>query len=83
MVASSLDSGTTDGVAADHCYMVHSVDQRNGDWYVRLYNPWGHDTSGSVLFDMTSTGYQSTSDEGLITLTWTKFTANFAGFSWA
>lgn len=76
MVASSKDSGTTAGVIADHSYMIYDAFTKYNsftglnEWHVRLYNPWAHD--GNSCTDGT--------DDGLITLTWGQFKANFDGY---
>ncbi len=71
MVASSRSSGTTAGVVTNHSYMVYDAFTEGGVSKIRLYNPWGHDRSGA------STDGQ---DDGLITLTWAQFQANFTGY---
>lgn len=71
MVASSKSSGTTSGVLANHSYMIYDAFTENSVWKIRLYNPWGHDQSGSST---------DGNDEGLITLTWSQFTQNFTGY---
>lgn len=58
-------------IVADHAYMVMDVYQDSGGWKLRLYNPWGHD------------GPLASTDgvnEGIITITWAEFTANFFGY---
>jgi hypothetical protein len=71
MVASSKASGTTAGVVANHAYMMYDAFTENGVWKVRLYNPWGHDRVGAAT---------DGKDDGLITLTWDQFRANFTGY---
>lgn len=71
MVASSKSSGTTSGVVSNHAYMVYDAYTQNGTWMIRLYNPWARDGVGS------STDGR---DEGLVTLTWNQFKANFNGY---
>ena len=71
MVATSKSSGTTDGVVSNHAYMIYDAYTVNGNWQVRLYNPWGIDTANGAL---------DGSNDGLITLTWSQFTANFTGY---
>ncbi|MFO0878522.1 MAG: hypothetical protein U0840_14375 [Gemmataceae bacterium] len=73
LTASSNESASnvSAGVVADHAYYVYDVYLSSGVWYVKLYNPWGHDTSG---------GAQYGSDDGLIRLTWAQFVANFEGY---
>ena len=66
MVASSKDSGTSNGVIANHAYMVSAVFTHNGITYVRLYNPWNHDGQRGAMFDLDSNMRSNTSDEGLI-----------------
>jgi hypothetical protein len=80
MVASSIDTGTSNGVIADHSYTVISVFKNSqGTSYVRLYNPWHHDGDDGALFDLSGDS-RRTGDEGLITLTWSQFKANFDGY---
>ncbi len=80
MVASSLDSGTTAGVIANHCYSVYKIfKDEKGNWLVRLRNPWGTDGRDGALYDRNSEKQQFAND-GLITLTWSQFTANFRGY---
>jgi hypothetical protein len=71
MVASSKTSGTTAGVVSDHAYMIYDAFTQSGVWKIRLYNPWGHDQSGAST---------DGKDDGLITLTWDQFKANFTGY---
>lgn len=76
MVASSKNSGTANGVIANHSYMMYDAFTENGVWKIRLYNPWGHDNQNSsgqfVALDA--------KDDGLVTLTWDQFKANFNGY---
>lgn len=71
MVASTKSSGTTNGVVANHAYMIYDAFTENGIWKIRLYNPWAHDGTGSST---------DGSDNGMVTLTWAQFTANFTGY---
>jgi hypothetical protein len=71
MVAASKSSGTTGGVVANHSYMIYDAFTENGAWKIRLYNPWGRDSAGGAL---------DGNDDGMITLTWSQFTANFTGY---
>jgi hypothetical protein len=71
LVASSKDSGTANGVVANHGYAIYDAFTQNNVWMIRLYNPWGHDQSGAATDGR---------NDGLITLTWTQFKANFKGY---
>jgi hypothetical protein len=71
LVASSKNSGTTNGVIADHSYMIYDAFTQAGNWMVRLYNPWGRDRSGAATDGR---------DDGMITLTWSQIKANFTGY---
>lgn len=80
MVASSLDSGTSAGIVANHCYSVYKIFQdAKGNWLVRLRNPWGEDGRDGAMYDRNSEKQQFAND-GLNTLTWSQFTANFRGY---
>jgi hypothetical protein len=46
-------------------------EHRRLDRTVTLYNPWAHDGTGGAM-----TG----ADDGVITLTWAQFAANFTGY---
>lgn len=70
MVASSKNSGTTAGVIANHAYMVYDAFTQNGSWMITLYNPWGKDGNSST----------DGKNDGLITLSWSNFKANFTGY---
>jgi hypothetical protein len=81
MVANSLDSGTTAGVVGNHCYSVYKIFKDvKGNWMVRLRNPWACDGSDGAMYDHNSEKQQF-ADDGLITLTWSQFTANFRGYT--
>lgn len=81
MVASSLDAGTSAGVIADHCYSVYKVfKDAKGNWMVRLRNPWAVDGRNGAMHDLNSNLKSNIADDGLITLTWSQFTANFRGY---
>ena len=81
MVASSLDSGTSAGVIANHCYSVYKIfKDAKGNWMVRLRNPWAHDGRNGALHDLNPNLTTTSSDDGLITLSWSQFTANFRGY---
>ncbi|MBI3411115.1 MAG: hypothetical protein HY040_22500 [Planctomycetes bacterium] len=54
-----------------HAYAIMDVFQDSGGWQLRLYNPWSHDRNGPSL---------DGADEGLITITWSEFQANFVGY---
>lgn len=71
MVATTKDSGTTDGVVADHTYTLVDAFTENGVEKVRLYNPWGRDQVGTPA---------DGKNDGLITLTMAQFRANFSGY---
>jgi hypothetical protein len=58
-------------LVGNHAYMIADAFEDNG-WKVRLYNPWGHDRFGASLDGR---------DDGLITITWSEFQANFLGYS--
>jgi hypothetical protein len=68
--ASAKDSGVSSTFVANHSYAVQRVFKQNGQWMVQLYNPWGHDRSGSSL---------DGKDDGSISVTWTQFKANISG----
>lgn len=70
MTASS-NTSTTGGVVAQHVYAIYNVFTKSNQNWVQLYNPWGHDRSGAST---------DGNDDGLITLTWSQFTANFRGY---
>ncbi len=83
VVASSVYQSvvTADGIIGNHCYAVVSVFYQNGMWKVRLYNPWGMDsTNGRTLDSLAGT---PPSNDGFITLSWGQFTnpANFYGYT--
>ncbi|MBX9623356.1 MAG: hypothetical protein K2X82_06040 [Gemmataceae bacterium] len=71
MVATSKNSGTANGVVADHAYMVYDAFTEGGVQKVRLYNPWATDSAGGAL---------DAKNDGLVTLTWAQFKANFTGY---
>ena len=80
MVVSSRDEGTTAGVVANHVYTVYKIfKDARGNWMVRLRNPWATDGRNGAMYDHNGTKQYSTND-GLITLTWSQFTANFRGY---
>ncbi len=71
MVASSKDSGTTNNVVKNHAYMIYDAFTENGAWKIRLYNPWAKDGASKPA---------DGKNDGLITLTWSQFKANFNGY---
>lgn len=82
MTASSKDSGTANGVVANHSYVILGVANAtmrgpfgvtlpNPNATITLYNPWATDSAGGAL-----TG----ANDGVITLTWAQFKANFQGY---
>jgi Ca2+-binding RTX toxin-like protein len=78
-VAGAKDSGTAEGVVADHAYAVVDCYYQNGEWRVKLYNPWKHDYKAE---DGTYTTLDG-ADDGFVTLTWDQFVANFDGYTFA
>ena len=80
MVASSLNSGTSAGIIANHCYSVYSIfKDEKGNWLVRLRNPHSVDGRDGALYDRNSEKQQFAND-GLLTITWSQFTSNFRGY---
>ena len=75
LVASSDSSNLTSRVVGSHSYMVYSVYSSNSTWYVKLYNPWGHDGQGTNH----DQAYDGVND-GMITLTWSQFKDDFSGY---
>jgi hypothetical protein len=74
--ALSKQSGVAAGVVAWHCYTVLDVYPQSGVWYVKLRNPWG------TLDDATATGAKLDGRaDGIVTLTWSQFVANFQGYA--
>lgn len=62
-----IDSGT--GLITSHAYAVTNVYKDNkGNWFVQVYNPWGHDTNGAAKDGV---------NDGYITLKFADFKANF------
>jgi hypothetical protein len=57
-----------DGIVGSHAYAVIDVYQNNGEWRVKLYNPWGWD--GIVP---ATDGH----DDGMIDISWNTFTSHF------
>jgi hypothetical protein len=73
LVAGTPVTAPSPRVVQDHSYAVRDVYRNDltGLWYVVLYNPWGTD-GGS--------GDGAPSD-GLVTLDWATFAANFWGYA--
>lgn len=78
LTASSYDNASHSAIPGDHAFHVYDVyyDSSAGTWYVKLYNPWGHDTK---TFGVAQYG----SDDGLIKITWSTFKKYFEGYYWA
>jgi RTX calcium-binding nonapeptide repeat (4 copies) len=74
--ALTRQSGVAAGVVAWHCYTVLDVYQTSGHWYVKLRNPWGN------LDDNTPSGAKlDGKPDGIVTLPWGMFVANFQGYA--
>jgi hypothetical protein len=85
IVASSFDSAKSKGanslgIVGGHAYSVMAVYKESNTWKVRLYNPWGSDSSGGKTIDSAAGG--TAKDDGFITLTWSQFanSSNFRGY---
>jgi hypothetical protein len=80
VVATFPGSGkvSADGIIGNHVYAVLAVFSQNGKWYVRLYNPWGMDSTNGRTIDPLGPAV----NDGIITVTWQQFTnpANFQNF---
>jgi hypothetical protein len=57
-----------DGIVGDHAYAILDVYQSQGEWRVKLYNPWGWD----AISDATD-GH----DDGLVDISWSVFVNRF------
>lgn len=68
----SKPSGTSGGIATSHAYAVLDVYFANGQWFVNLFNPWGVDGQSGAI---------SGANDGMITLSWSAFTANFTQYA--
>lgn len=85
IVASSFGSAKSKGanplgIVGGHAYSVMAVYKDGTTWKVRLYNPWGSDSSGGKTIDSAAGG--TAKDDGFITLTWSQFASstNFGGY---
>ncbi len=80
-IASSNQTTSSNKVIGDHAYVIYDIFQINGAWQVRLYNPWGTDgfkrADGTINYGGTLDG----NSDGLVTLSWSEFTANFSGYT--
>jgi hypothetical protein len=61
-----------------HQWVITSVFQRKGQWYVELYNPWGIDGGWSANYD--GVGPDTNPNDGLVTVHWTHFKLWFADY---
>jgi Ca2+-binding RTX toxin-like protein len=87
-VVASSKASTTGGVVANHSYVVLGVENAyrstligrlpNPNARGTLYNPWKHDAQDAAGRFY---GLGGTADDGVITLSWADFTANFAGYT--
>jgi hypothetical protein len=64
---------------AGHEYAVTNVFRSGGNWYVRLYNPWGEDRVHNPNLHPRPDGV----NDGFMTITWANFTGTFFQYSWA
>ncbi|HJZ94388.1 MAG TPA: C2 family cysteine protease [Gemmataceae bacterium] len=84
MTPEGLQGMVRGGYAVDAYYAAHwgavtDVFRSNGTWFVRIYNPWGHD-------GWLGEGLRPVRDgvnDGFLTMTWANFMANFGKYSWA
>lgn len=70
VTAGSRPSTGNNLIVESHCYAVCSCYSQNGNWYVRLYNPWGVDGRSSV----------DGANDGFVTVNWGTFVASFWGY---
>lgn len=72
LVAGSKWNAWDPYVVENHAYVVDRVFRESGDWYVRLFNPWGVDGY-----------YAQGDDDGFVTVSWRTFVDNFTDYAWA
>jgi hypothetical protein len=78
MEALTKEQGVAQGIVEWHCYTVLDVYQQQGQWFVKLRNPWGN------LDDDTPTGAKLDGKaDGIVTLPWRMFVSNFQGYAYA
>ena len=68
LVTAGTRAVRTDNIVSLHLYVVESVYQADGVWFVKLYNPGDMDGPGPST---------DGKNDGIVTLTWADFTANF------
>src|SRR5262249_9790772 len=69
LVAETKSSGVINKLVAQHDYAILGV-SADGQT-VTLYNPWGRDRDGAIL---------DGANDGVVTVSWQQFKANFAGY---
>ena len=75
-----LENGyAVNGMYAAHEYAFTNVYQSGGNWYVRIYNPWGYDGFLGTGLRPRPDGV----DDGFMTITWANFMATFFKYSYA